>query len=75
MTNWMTELKEKSRMEVEIWYAAFEPKPIHVATMQLPGTANEDVLEPAFEFTQNRSASRQTAVAHGVQRTTPHVCR
>ena len=53
MTSWMTELKEKSHMKVELWYAAFEPKPIHVATMQLPGTANEDVLEPAFEFTQN----------------------
>jgi|TARA_B110000240_G_C13350980_1_gene389746 hypothetical protein len=44
MTNWI---------DVEIWFAAFEPKPIHVATFQLEGKDNQDVLEPAFEFTQN----------------------
>jgi hypothetical protein len=44
MTNWI---------DVEIWFAAIEPKPIHVATFQLEGKDNQDVLEPAFEFTQN----------------------
>jgi hypothetical protein len=44
MTNWI---------DVEIHFAAFEPKPIHVATFQLEGKDNQDVLEPAFEFTQN----------------------
>ena len=44
MTNWI---------DAEIWFAAFEPKPIHVATLQLEGKDNQDVLEPAFEFTQN----------------------
>jgi hypothetical protein len=44
MPNWI---------DVEIWFAAFEPKPIHVATFQLEGKDNQDVLEPAFEFTQN----------------------
>ena len=44
MTNWI---------DAEIWFAAFEPKPTHVATLQLEGKDNQDVLEPAFEFTQN----------------------
>ena len=43
--------------EVEIWMAAFEPKPIHVATLQLEGKDNPNVLELAFEFTQNIAES------------------
>ena len=44
MTNWI---------DVEIWFAAFEEKPMKVAEMQLEGKENADVLEAAFECTQN----------------------
>jgi hypothetical protein len=47
MTNYIT---------AEIWYAAFEPKAIHVATFKIKGkkdTTNEAWLEVLFEYTQS----------------------
>jgi len=44
MTNWI---------DAEIWFAADEHKPIHVATLQVEGEDNYGALEKVWEFTQS----------------------